>query len=187
MRAANQPHQHAHHHTPPRPTPRRSFLSIAALHKGLYEVVAASLLGSILSNLLLVLGERRRRCRGAGRGGSGPVPGPSPRQTTRVSAAVSISLRLPACLPYLRRPSPGTCFLFGGMKYKEQRFRCGGGAASVAWHMPVAVLRPTPHNAQSAAITPALLKPLTPVPSPLSLPVVLWQIKWPPACSSWPA
>ncbi|EFN51117.1 hypothetical protein CHLNCDRAFT_37529 [Chlorella variabilis] len=47
------------------------FLSIAALHKGLYEVVAASLLGSILSNLLLVL---------------------------------------------------GTCFLFGGMKYKEQRF-----------------------------------------------------------------
>lgn len=51
----------------------RSFLSLAALHKGLHEVVAASLLGSILSNLLLVL---------------------------------------------------GTCFLVGGMKYKEQRFRC---------------------------------------------------------------
>ena len=32
-------------------------LSIAALQKGLYTVVAASLLGSILSNLLLVLGE----------------------------------------------------------------------------------------------------------------------------------
>ncbi|KAI3431863.1 hypothetical protein D9Q98_010614 [Chlorella vulgaris] len=47
------------------------FLSLAALHKGLHEVVAASLLGSILSNLLLVL---------------------------------------------------GTCFLVGGMKYKEQRF-----------------------------------------------------------------
>lgn len=33
-------------------------LSIAALRQGLYTVVAASLLGSILSNLLLVLGER---------------------------------------------------------------------------------------------------------------------------------
>jgi Ca2+:H+ antiporter len=33
-------------------------LSIAALTKGLYTVVAASLVGSILSNLLLVLGER---------------------------------------------------------------------------------------------------------------------------------
>lgn len=32
-------------------------LSIAALQQGLYTVVAASLLGSILSNLLLVLGE----------------------------------------------------------------------------------------------------------------------------------
>lgn len=32
-------------------------LSIAALQKGLYTVVAASLLGSILSNLLLVLGK----------------------------------------------------------------------------------------------------------------------------------
>ena len=32
-------------------------LSIAALLKGLYSVVAASLIGSILSNLLLVLGE----------------------------------------------------------------------------------------------------------------------------------
>ena len=34
-------------------------LSIAALLKGLYSVVAASLIGSILSNLLLVLGECR--------------------------------------------------------------------------------------------------------------------------------
>lgn len=32
-------------------------LSIAALRQGLYTVVSASLLGSILSNLLLVLGE----------------------------------------------------------------------------------------------------------------------------------
>jgi Ca2+:H+ antiporter len=32
-------------------------LSVAALLRGLYTVVAASLLGSILSNLLLVLGE----------------------------------------------------------------------------------------------------------------------------------
>jgi Ca2+:H+ antiporter len=32
-------------------------LSIAALQKGLYTVVSTSLLGSILSNLLLVLGE----------------------------------------------------------------------------------------------------------------------------------
>lgn len=32
-------------------------LSIAALTKGLYVVIAASLVGSILSNLLLVLGE----------------------------------------------------------------------------------------------------------------------------------
>lgn len=32
-------------------------LSIAALTKGLYVVIAASLIGSILSNLLLVLGE----------------------------------------------------------------------------------------------------------------------------------
>jgi Ca2+:H+ antiporter len=31
-------------------------LSIAALNAGLYDVVATSLLGSILSNLLLVLG-----------------------------------------------------------------------------------------------------------------------------------
>lgn len=31
-------------------------LSLAALFKGLYTVVAASLIGSILSNLLLVLG-----------------------------------------------------------------------------------------------------------------------------------
>ena len=36
-------------------------LSIAALQKGLYTVVSTSLLGSILSNLLLVLGERRGR------------------------------------------------------------------------------------------------------------------------------
>ena len=33
-------------------------LSIVALTKGLYTVVAASLIGSILSNLLLVLGKR---------------------------------------------------------------------------------------------------------------------------------
>jgi Ca2+:H+ antiporter len=39
-------------------------LSIAALQQGLYTVVAASLLGSILSNLLLVLGECRLRCCG---------------------------------------------------------------------------------------------------------------------------
>lgn len=32
-------------------------LAIAALRKGLYTVVASSLVGSILSNLLLVLGE----------------------------------------------------------------------------------------------------------------------------------
>lgn len=32
-------------------------LSLAALSKGLYTVVAMSLIGSILSNLLLVLGE----------------------------------------------------------------------------------------------------------------------------------
>lgn len=35
----------------------RSVLSVSALRRGLYEVVAASLLGSILSNQLLVLGE----------------------------------------------------------------------------------------------------------------------------------
>lgn len=39
-------------------------LSIAALHKGLLTVVANSLIGSILSNLLLVMGEA---------GGGGPV------------------------------------------------------------------------------------------------------------------
>ena len=33
-------------------------LSIAALEKGLYIVVATSLVGSVLSNLLLVLGKR---------------------------------------------------------------------------------------------------------------------------------
>jgi Ca2+:H+ antiporter len=33
-------------------------LSIVALQKGLYTVVATSLLGSILSNLLLVLGTK---------------------------------------------------------------------------------------------------------------------------------
>ena len=33
-------------------------LSIVALAKGLYTVVASSLIGSILSNLLLVLGEQ---------------------------------------------------------------------------------------------------------------------------------
>lgn len=41
----------------PLATPARSILSIAALQKGLYTVVATSLIGSILSNLLLVLGE----------------------------------------------------------------------------------------------------------------------------------
>ena len=49
-------------------------LSIAALQKGLYTVVAASLLGSILSNLLLVLGEGRDDtsylCEGVGMVGS---------------------------------------------------------------------------------------------------------------------
>lgn len=39
--------------------PPRSILSIAALQRGLYTVVATSLIGSILSNLLLVLGERQ--------------------------------------------------------------------------------------------------------------------------------
>lgn len=36
-------------------------LSIAALRQGLYQVVSTSLLGSILSNLLLVLGKDRKR------------------------------------------------------------------------------------------------------------------------------
>ena len=40
-------------------------LSLAALSKGLYTVVAMSLIGSILSNLLLVLGERLPTCRSA--------------------------------------------------------------------------------------------------------------------------
>ena len=48
------------HHRPPLPPPS-SILSIAALQRGLYTVVATSLIGSILSNLLLVLGERRGR------------------------------------------------------------------------------------------------------------------------------
>ena len=59
-------HTHTHiRYTHPSHTPSHThthtqveiILSIAALHKGLYTVVAASLLGSILSNLLLVLGE----------------------------------------------------------------------------------------------------------------------------------
>lgn len=37
-------------------------LSVAALTKGLYTVVAMSLIGSILSNLLLVMGETFLRC-----------------------------------------------------------------------------------------------------------------------------
>ena len=37
-------------------------LSIVALTKGLYTVVASSLVGSILSNLLLVLGESPSEC-----------------------------------------------------------------------------------------------------------------------------
>lgn len=37
-------------------------LSIAALTKGLYVVIAASLIGSILSNLLLVLGKHSSLC-----------------------------------------------------------------------------------------------------------------------------
>lgn len=37
-------------------------LSIAALTKGLYTVVAMSLIGSILSNLLLVMGEKSLYC-----------------------------------------------------------------------------------------------------------------------------
>lgn len=41
-------------------------LSIAALQQGLYTVVSSSLLGSILSNLLLVLGE----CAGGHEAGS---------------------------------------------------------------------------------------------------------------------
>ena len=40
----------------PRCLPARRILSIAALQRGLYTVVATSLIGSILSNLLLVLG-----------------------------------------------------------------------------------------------------------------------------------
>lgn len=39
-------------------------LSIVALTKGLYTVVAASLVGSILSNLLLVLGRSVKTCGG---------------------------------------------------------------------------------------------------------------------------
>ena len=45
-------------------------LSIAALLKGLYKVVCFSLLGSILSNLLLVLGEP---VGGGGGGGGGDM------------------------------------------------------------------------------------------------------------------
>lgn len=49
------------HHPPPlhpqSPAMPRSVLSVSALRRGLNEVVAASLLGSILSNQLLVLGE----------------------------------------------------------------------------------------------------------------------------------
>ena len=57
-------------------------LSIAALQKGLYLVVATSLIGSILSNLLLVLGERgcgggRRRAEGEETSSSGGAAPPA--------------------------------------------------------------------------------------------------------------
>lgn len=48
-------------------------LAIAALNRGLYTVVAMSLVGSILSNLLLVLGGQGERAGPGGRGGAALV------------------------------------------------------------------------------------------------------------------
>lgn len=69
-------------------------LSIAALQKGLYTVVATSLIGSILSNLLLVL---------------------------------------------------GMCFLFGGMKHKQQRFNALANkvSSSLLFLACIAIIIPT--------------------------------------------
>ena len=68
-------------------------LSIAALEKGLYVVVATSLIGSVLSNLLLVLG--RYIC------------------VSHLPFYITLITLLP--------PS-GCCFLFGGMYFKVQTF-----------------------------------------------------------------
>jgi hypothetical protein len=60
-------------------------LSIAALNQGLYLVVATSLLGSILSNLLLVLGEQLLGSRVSTRGRTPLMGCGGPGQTPRGS------------------------------------------------------------------------------------------------------
>ena len=83
-------------------------LSIAALEKGLYIVVATSLVGSVLSNLLLVLGAI--------------IMHSSVNQDEERSMQCS-DIRLTFAYA-------GCCFLFGGMYYKMQTFNATSNRAT---------------------------------------------------------
>ena len=90
-------------------------LSIAALERGLYIVVATSLVGSVLSNLLLVLGKRLRLL--DLRPVSLIVPlYPAIRSESDHPTSQGKHWITAPCFP------PGCCFLFGGMYHKIQTF-----------------------------------------------------------------
>jgi hypothetical protein len=87
--------------------------------------------------------------------------------------------------PTTTPPSPpstaGMCFFFGGLKYKEQRFRCGrgGGQAPGAgrWGLGLAFAR----------VQRLLAKMSSSLPPAPCLPPAPWPTRCPPRCSSWPA
>lgn len=97
-------------------------LSLAALSKGLYDVVAMSLVGSVLSNLLLVLGAQPgwQHC--------------CTFTTSSLRMQAEHSWCLQTCphsyrrnwmLISVRACCAGCCFLVGGTQYHEQSFNAG--------------------------------------------------------------
>ncbi len=137
-------------------------LSIAALEKGLYTVVSASLVGSILSNLLLVLGALRAlgwsgdaaRCRAfSAAWGTGLDCCRARRvcmRAGRLQSAAPAVLRLSDVAPH--RPhgptaahAAGCCMLFGGFYFKTQSFNAMGNrvCSSLLFLAVIGIVMPT--------------------------------------------
>lgn len=122
-------------------------LSLAALSKGLYDVVAMSLIGSVLSNLLLVLGESVVSACTLDRYSYDSaldwlyiccalVWRPHAQRLQRHARAQGGSHEHGQ--PLLWCLYAGCCFLVGGTQYHSQRFNAGinkVGSASFGFHL----------------------------------------------------
>lgn len=126
--------------------PPRSFLSIAALHKGLFDVVAASLLGSILSNLLLVLGERRLLGVACKQGAGGQLAGRWSQVGLRMPAAGYLTCcwccpQAPAsCSAALSTRSSGSGGGMAGCSPAEALMNSAVNSRVSEWKCPTALL-----------------------------------------------